>query len=160
MFDFLNFINLSLSSSAASGAEGSAASSSSFIIVIILMFVVMYFFMIRPQKKREKAEQEMRNSLEIGDEIITIGGIVGRVVTIKDDEVVIETGADRNKMRILRSAINTNKTKMEQHRKEVEAARQAAKDKKDQKKKKSLGKGKNDDAQAKTDEKKDGKETK
>ena len=94
----------------------------------------MYFMMIRPQKKRQKEEQEMRSSLEIGDEIITIGGIVGKVVTIREEDIVIETGADRTKMKIQRWAINTNVTKTEQHKKEVEAAREAAKDKKNKKK--------------------------
>ena len=90
----------------------------------------MYFMMIRPQKKRQKEEQEMRSSLEIGDEIITIGGIVGKVVTIREQDLVIETGADRTKMKIQRWAVNTNVTKTEQHKKEVEAAREAAKQKK------------------------------
>lgn len=75
----------------------------------------------------------MRNSLEIGDEIITIGGIVGRVVTIREEDIIIETGADRTKMKIQRWAVNTNKTKVEQHRKEVEAAKEAAKSKKEKK---------------------------
>ena len=97
--------------------------------------VLMYFTMIRPQKKRQKEEQEMRSSLEIGDEIITIGGIVGKVVTIREEDLIIETGADRNKMRIQRWAVNTNKTKAEQHQKEVEAAREAAKNKKNKKNK-------------------------
>ena len=92
------------------------------IVMMVILFAVMYFLMIRPQKKRQKEEQEMRNSLEIGDEIITIGGIVGKVVTIREEDLVIETGADRNRMTIQRWAVNTNKTKMEQHRKEVEAA--------------------------------------
>ncbi len=127
MFDFINL-------AASSGAASGAGSQVSMILMLVLMFAVMYFFMIRPQRKREKEEQAMRASLEIGDEIITIGGIIGRVVTIKDDEIVIETGADRNKMKILRTAVNTNKTKFEQHRKEVEAARQAAKEKKEAKK--------------------------
>lgn len=127
MFDFINL-------AASSGVASGAGSQVSMILMLVLMFAVMYFFMIRPQRKREKEEQAMRASLEIGDEIITIGGIIGRVVTIKDDEIVIETGADRNKMKILRTAVNTNKTKFEQHRKEVEAARQAAKEKKEAKK--------------------------
>ena len=93
----------------------------------------MYFMMIRPQKKRQKEEQEMRSSLEIGDEIITIGGIVGKVVTIREQDIVIETGADKTKMRIQRWAVNTNVTKTEQHKKEVEAAREAAKEKKNKK---------------------------
>lgn len=118
--------------SSASGATGT--STASYIILMVVMVAVMYFMMIRPQKKRQKEEQEMRSSLEIGDEIITIGGIVGRVVTIREEDLIIETGADRNKMRIQRWAVNTNKTKMEQHQKEVEAAKEAAKNKKKSKK--------------------------
>lgn len=118
------------------GGSGTAGGTSSYIIMMIVLVAVMYFLMIRPQKKRQKEEQEMRASLEIGDEIITIGGIVGRVVTIKENEIVIETGSDRVKMRIERWAINTNKTKTEQHQKEVEAAREAAKAKKADKKSK------------------------
>ena len=126
MFDFLTFINLGASTQ-------SGANSSYSIILMIVMLGVMYFIMIRPQKKRQKEEQEMRNSLEIGDEIITIGGIVGRVVTIREEDLIIETGADRTKMKIQRWAVNTNKTKVEQHRKEVEAAKEAAKSKKEKK---------------------------
>lgn len=122
---------LSLGSQVA--ADGAASNPTSMIIIMVVMLVVMYFFMIRPQKKRQKEEQEMRAALEIGDEIITIGGIVGRVVTIREEDIVIETGADRTKMKIQRWAVNTNKTKMEQHQKEVEAAKAAAKEKKNKK---------------------------
>lgn len=118
------------SNSAAGGKNG----TTSYIILMVVLLAVMYFMMIRPQKKRQKEEQEMRSSLEIGDEIITIGGIVGKVVTIREEDIVIETGADRTKMKIQRWAINTNVTKTEQHKKEVEAAREAAKDKKNKKK--------------------------
>ena len=126
---------MAASTGAAAGA-GSGQQTTTMIIMMVVLFVVMYFFMIRPQKKRQKEEQEMRNSLEIGDEIVTIGGIVGRVVTIRENDLVIETGSDRNKMKIERWAINTNKTKAEQHQKEVEAAREAAKAKKESKKSK------------------------
>ncbi|MEG0457294.1 MAG: preprotein translocase subunit YajC [Oscillospiraceae bacterium] len=77
---------------------------------IVLMFVLLYFVMLRPQKKREKETQAMRSNLEIGDEITTIGGIIGIVVSMKDDTVVIETGSDRSKVRITRWAIQTNNT--------------------------------------------------
>ena len=110
------------------------AGSTSYIILMVVLVAVMYFMMIRPQKKRQKEEQEMRSSLEIGDEIITIGGIVGKVVTIREEDIIIETGADRNKMKIQRWAVNTNVTKTEQHKKEVEKAREAAKEKKEAKK--------------------------
>lgn len=126
-------ILLSIATSGTGDAAASGSNQYSFIILMVVLFVAMYFFTIRPQKKRQKEEQEMRNSLEIGDEIITIGGIVGRVVTIREDDIVIETGADRTKMKIQRWAINTNKTKMEQHKKEVEAAKEAAKKKKEKK---------------------------
>lgn len=111
-------------------ASKGAGGSSSYIILMVVLVAVMYFMMIRPQKKRQKEEQEMRSSLEIGDEIITIGGIVGKVVTIREEDIVIETGADRTKMKVQRWAVNTNVTKTEQHRKEVEAAKEAAKEKK------------------------------
>ena len=77
---------------------------------MILLFVVFYFFLIRPQQKKEKEVQKMRQSLEVGDEVITIGGIIGRVVSLKEDNVVLETGSDRSKIRIVRSAIQTNNT--------------------------------------------------
>ena len=108
------------------------------IIMVVVLFAAMYFLMIRPQKKRQKEEQELRASLEIGDEIITIGGIVGRVVTIRENDIIIETGSDRTKMKIERWAVNTNKTKAEQRQKEVEAAREAAKEKKAKKKNKEV----------------------
>ena len=119
---------------AASGSAANQKSSSiQMIVLMVVLFALMYFMMIRPQKKRQKEEQEMRNALEIGDEIVTIGGIVGRVVTIRENDLIIETGADRNKMRIQRWAVNTNVTKTEQHKKEVEKAREAAKEKKSKK---------------------------
>ena len=75
------------------------------IILIVLMFVAMYFFMIRPQKKQEKETNEMRNNLKVGDEITTIGGIIGKIVSIKEETVMIETGHDRMKIRILKTAV-------------------------------------------------------
>ncbi len=78
--------------------------------LIVLMIVAMYFLMIRPQRKRQKEEQQMRNSLRVGDEITTIGGICGRVLQVKEDSLVIETGADRSKMTIKKWAIQTNDT--------------------------------------------------
>ena len=64
--------------------------------------------LIRPQKKKEKEIQLMRSKLEVGDEIVTIGGIIGRVVNIKDETIVIETGSDRSKIRITRWAVQQN----------------------------------------------------
>lgn len=75
---------------------------------LVLMFVVFYFLLIRPQKKRDKEVQKMRESIEVADEIVTIGGIIGRIVSIKDETVVIETAGDRSKIRIARWAIQQN----------------------------------------------------
>lgn len=72
---------------------------------LVLMLLLVYFMMIRPQRKKEKETQTMRNSIEVGDGITTIGGIVGHVVSIKEDTFVLETGNDRVKMRFKRWAI-------------------------------------------------------
>ena len=71
---------------------------------IILMVVIFYFFLIRPQRKRDKAERDMRNSIQVGDEISTIGGFIGKVVSLKEDTLVIETSADRTKLKLYRWA--------------------------------------------------------
>ncbi len=88
-----------------STAESTMGSMGLSLISIVLMLGLLYFFMLRPQQKKEKKATEMRNSIEIGDGVTTIGGIVGRVVSIKEDSFVIETGADRMKIRFKRWAI-------------------------------------------------------
>ena len=88
------------------GAMGAAVQ----FLPFVLIMVVFYFMMIRPQKKREKAVQEMRNSLEVGDELVTVGGIIGTVVVVKEDYLVIETGSDRSKVRVARWAVQANLT--------------------------------------------------
>lgn len=75
------------------------------IIMLIAVFVVFYFFMIRPQKKQEKEVNEMRNNLVVGDEITTIGGIIGKIVSIKEETLVLETSRNGTKIRILKSAV-------------------------------------------------------
>lgn len=80
------------------------------VIPFALLFVVFYFVLIRPQRKKDKEIQRMRNSIQVGDEVTTAGGIVGLVVSIKEDTVVIETGGDRSKIRVKRWAIQTNET--------------------------------------------------
>ena len=83
------------------------------LVMLVGVVVVFYFFMYRPQKKQEKQAAEMMNNLAIGDEITTIGGIIGRVVRIKDDTCVIETSKDGTKIRILKSAIKSVDVKAE-----------------------------------------------
>ena len=77
----------------------------SLFFTLALMLVLLYFMIYRPQKKQEKKDAAMRAALEIGDQVTTIGGIVGRVVAIKEDTFVLETGSDRMKIRFRRSAI-------------------------------------------------------
>mgnify|MGYP002519124059 FL=1 len=72
---------------------------------MVAMFALLYFFMIRPQKKQEKETANMRNNLVVGDEITTIGGIIGKIVSIKDETLVLETSRDGTKIRILKSAV-------------------------------------------------------
>ena len=79
----------------------------------LLLLVLMYFLMIRPQQKKQKEEAKMRNNLRVGDELTTIGGIKGRVVSIKDDTITIETSNDRTKIVFEKAAIGTVHTKHE-----------------------------------------------
>lgn len=80
------------------------------VVMLVFMFGLMYFLMIRPQKKKEKEAKEMRDNLQIGDEVTTIGGITGIVVRKTEDTVVIETGGDRSKIRVKIWAISENAT--------------------------------------------------
>ena len=79
----------------------------SLFFTLALMLVMLYFMIYRPQKKQEKKDAAMRSSLEIGAQVTTIGGIIGRVVAIKDDTFVLETGADRVKIRFTKNAISS-----------------------------------------------------
>lgn len=77
-------------------------------VVILAVFIgAMYFLLIRPQKKKEKEIQSMRNSLQVGDEVVTIGGICGKIVKTKDDTIVIQVGADKVKFEMMRWAISS-----------------------------------------------------
>ena len=75
--------------------------------MIVVMIVIFYFFAIRPQKKQEKEASAMRNSIQVGDEITTIGGIIGKVVSIKEETLVLETTRDCTKIRILKTAVRS-----------------------------------------------------
>ena len=82
-------------------------------IMMLVFVIVLFFFMSRKQKKEEKALQEMKDSIKIGDEVTTIGGIVGRVVNVKEETIVIETTKDRTKIRFLKSAVKSVDVKAE-----------------------------------------------
>ncbi|HCA05144.1 MAG TPA: preprotein translocase subunit YajC [Ruminococcaceae bacterium] len=100
----------------ADGGAGGGFGMWGMIAIYALIIVAVYFFLLRPNSKKKKEEAEMRNSLEIGDDITTIGGIMGRIVAIKDDEdaIIIETGSDRVKMKFKKwciSSVDTVKDK-------------------------------------------------
>lgn len=106
----MNFNFLTLAANADSANAGTGYSLISMLLVMAAMFVAMYFFMIRPEKKRKKEEQKMRDNLQVGDEIVTIGGIYGRVISIKEDTLVIESKSDHSKITIARWAMQSNLT--------------------------------------------------
>ena len=81
--------------------------------MLAVVVVVFYLFGIRPQKKQERAAAEMRNNLAVGDEITTIGGIIGKIVSIKEETMIIETGRDHTRIRLLKSAVRTVDVKAE-----------------------------------------------
>ena len=93
---------------AATTATGEAPDTTSTLLSLlpfVLVIVVFYFILIRPQRKRDKADQEMRESLKVGDVVTTRGGIIGKVTNIKDDEITIQTGSDSVKIRVMRWAV-------------------------------------------------------
>lgn len=78
------------------------------LIMIVVMLALMYFLMIRPENKRKKQAEEMRNSLKKGDQITTIGGIVGRIVQVNEESIVIETSDDRVRMELMKWSVSMN----------------------------------------------------
>lgn len=90
--------------------QGSTAQMLMTFLPLVLILAVFYFIIIKPQRKQEKEDAKMRDNLEIGDEVVTNGGIVGIIFQIKEDTVVIETGGDRSKIRVKKWAIAKNET--------------------------------------------------
>ena len=91
------------------GAAGGADLMST-LIMMAVMVGVFYFMLIRPENKRKKEADEMRASLKVGDDITTIGGIVGKIVDVKGDNIVLETGADRVRIEFVKWAVSTNES--------------------------------------------------
>ena len=94
--------------SAGTDAAGGALGMGSMLLPLLLMVALMYFLMIRPESKRKKQAEEMRSSLKKGDQITTIGGIVGKIVQVTDENIVIETSDDRVRMELTKWAVSTN----------------------------------------------------
>ena len=113
-----NIFNLYATSNG--GADLAGGGSTFTIIWLVIMVALFYFMLIRPQKKKEKADRQLRASLQAGDKIVTIGGFTGRVLSVKDDEVTFETGAAKTRLTVKKWAIQTREGP------EVEAAEEPA----------------------------------
>ena len=120
--------NLILTSTTSSGDGSTTGAMLATFLPMVLVLVFFYFVLMRPQRKEEQKTQKMREQLQIGDEVVTVGGLVGIIVRQTEDTVVIETGGERNKIRVKKWAIKENLTQHE----EVEAV---ATEKKETKKK-------------------------
>lgn len=119
------------------------------IIMLVALVAVFYFMIIRPEKKKKKEAEALRNALRVGDNITTIGGVVGTICSIKDERIVIETSEDRVRVEFEKWAVMTNNSAQAEQKKrsdeqkaamkERAAEKQRAKDaKKEAKKKKNL----------------------
>ena len=101
---------------AETSAESATATTGGFgdllvsLLPLILMFVIFWFILIRPENKRKKEAEAMRSAVKVGDDIITIGGICGKVVSVKDERLVIETSADQVRLEIQKWAVSSNET--------------------------------------------------
>ena len=95
--------------------EGAGGGVGSFVTMglLLVVMIAMFFFTSRSNKKQEKEAQNMRDSLQVGDEITTIGGIIGKVVSIKEETLVLETSHDRTRIRILKTAVSRVDVKAE-----------------------------------------------
>ena len=105
-------------------ATGSAGMGS-MLVTLVLMLAVFYFMLIRPENKRKKEAEQMRSAVKTGDKITTIGGIVGTVVNVKENNLVIETGADQVRIEIAKWAMSTNETAAEAAKAEAKKAQEA-----------------------------------
>ena len=122
---------------AAPNAEVPQGNLFTMLLPLIAMFAIFYFIAIRPENKRKKEADAMRSALKVGDEIITVGGVIGTVVNIKDDRIVIESSADQVRIEFTKSAVHTNETankaaaeaakKAEEARAKAKAAKKAGK---------------------------------
>ncbi|HIT32816.1 MAG TPA: preprotein translocase subunit YajC [Candidatus Enterenecus stercoripullorum] len=107
-----HFNILALSAGSDPSTQGSIVPT---IVMLLAMVAVFYFFIIRPESKKKKAANEMRESLKVGDEITTIGGIVGTICALKEETIVMETGADRVRIEFTRWAISSKGTQKEEN---------------------------------------------
>ena len=105
----MNFLSILEASAPEGGAGGSMIGT----ILMVVLVVAVFFFMSRSQKKQDREAANMRNALTVGDEITTIGGIIGKIVSIKEETLVLETSHDRTRIRILKTAVSRVDVKAE-----------------------------------------------
>ena len=106
-------------------STAAAGSMTSTILMLVIMLAIFYFMLIRPENKRKKEAEDMRNAVKTGDKITTIGGIIGTVVDVKDDKIVIETSADQVRIQFAKWAISSNETAAENAKAEAKKAQEA-----------------------------------
>ncbi|MBQ8134182.1 MAG: preprotein translocase subunit YajC [Clostridia bacterium] len=126
------FLDQAANSTAAAAAEENPWATVAMFGFWILIFVAMYFLLIRPQRKKQKEEEAMRSSIEIGDDVTTIGGIVGKVIALRedDDTFVLETGSDKTRIRFKKWAVSSIDTPEKQPKAEKKEDKKSKKDKK------------------------------
>lgn len=109
----------------AASAPTAVGGMTSTIVMLVMMLAVFYFMLIRPENKRKKEAEQMRSAVKVGDRITTIGGICGTVVSVKDDKLVVETGADQVRIELAKWAMSTNETAVEVKKAEAKKAQEA-----------------------------------
>ena len=107
------------------GAEAAPGSMLTPILMMVVMVAIFYFILIRPENKRKKEAQKMREAVKVGDKVVTIGGIVGTVVNVKDERFVMETSADQVRIEFEKWALSTNTTAEEKAKEEAAKAQEA-----------------------------------
>ena len=105
--------------------DAASAGMGSTVVMLVLMVAVFYFMLIRPENKRKKEAEQMRGAVKTGDKIVTIGGIIGTVVNVKEDKIVIETSADQVRIEFAKWAISSNETAAEAKKAEAKKAQEA-----------------------------------
>ena len=106
----LNLLDAAETATDTAAATGTQNSWIVMVVYLAVIVVAFYFLLIRPQKKKKKEEEKLKNSLQIGDEIVTIGGFHGKIVSLKEDSIIIESVLDHTKQKIERWAIQQNLT--------------------------------------------------
>lgn len=109
----------------AASAPTAVGGMTSTVVMLVMMLAVFYFMLIRPENKRKKEAEQMRSAVKVGDRITTIGGICGTVVSVKDDKLVVETGADQVRIELAKWAMSTNETAVEAKKAEAKKAQEA-----------------------------------